>query len=926
MLDAAFEKRHRRHELAEKRQRLREKEKLQHEHYKLKERIEQLRAMDYNAFNSLPASYFEHLAASDGTDHPDVLELGPSNLDNLHEGERRRRLMLDVAASLEERYRTLLPPSEKKSAHSHRMSSISAEPSTPDEETHHIEESASSGHRIAGAGKARATISKSHDKLHADLTRLTISDEASPNSHAEIIQTPTETSASMRIRKHKSKQGDRDVPDQSLSTLNPALIDQAANKHGISQQTNFVFSGLSNSNTSEDTMPYEPLNQPNSGSSSKRTSSRNRSSRTKNGSGLRMKNLFTTEPLPLPSTLYSSKEQGTSRAPKGNKDDEYSSNRSQTQSNHQFPTASTSRVSSERRPTTRKHLPKMPNWVDTNAVFPISSGNSLPYHYTDTQVTEHDVSTQLVPNGHPDLASHHLAGGQAPSSYSDANSPPQQAVDTGLPSPNPNKSSQQELSVNNVSSDLVQSPPRKKIRRSSNTISPESNPSSPSHGESQSTLPVSIHDFTDTSQLTTFSYNQLTTPTRVPQNALASSSSYRGSSCAMLTSRPFDTSADRMQVVPPSPSETGTPTSMYNDSEAIYDRLLNTGSQSPPPLPPETETDLFTQELFDREKTDPDIFINNNNDDDLQMQVSEAEGTDSQNTTTAAATITTIGGGGSGGGGSGSGVVPKPGKVESISGVNDLGDRTIGNESTFVGIFKMERKPNSESVVGTPSGQRKAPKKKVYRGIVARQQRERELRKAQAEKARLEGVENVSGEAVGDGGDGSVGGSGVGTGGNVSTSSTTSKRISDSQTQSKHTNSAKSSKGPSLSASQQQREVPPPDEDITKYLPMVDYDSYVATALNNNDPGPFRKARALIVNVSRHNDGTGKSLRTIKPFGVDLPIFEDMEYAIPVYLRWETEPIDLEKTKGHSISQHIPEGLHNSEIQDVTEGISISDD
>ena len=56
--DAAYEKRHRKYETFEKRQRLREKEKLKHEHYKLKERIEQLRAMDSSAFLAIPASEF----------------------------------------------------------------------------------------------------------------------------------------------------------------------------------------------------------------------------------------------------------------------------------------------------------------------------------------------------------------------------------------------------------------------------------------------------------------------------------------------------------------------------------------------------------------------------------------------------------------------------------------------------------------------------------------------------------------------------------------------------------------------------------------------------------------------------------------------------------------------------------------------------
>ncbi|KAH9897750.1 hypothetical protein C8Q73DRAFT_682464 [Cubamyces lactineus] len=133
--DAAYEKRHRKYESFEKRQRLREKEKLKHEHYKLKERIDQLRAMDSSAFLALPSSDF--LPARHVTPGPSgqqqVSETGEvvdaSNLHGAaayHEGERRRKAMLETALQLELRYRTLLPPdrrwmekklSEKPSSH-----------------------------------------------------------------------------------------------------------------------------------------------------------------------------------------------------------------------------------------------------------------------------------------------------------------------------------------------------------------------------------------------------------------------------------------------------------------------------------------------------------------------------------------------------------------------------------------------------------------------------------------------------------------------------------------------------------------------------------------------------------------------------------------------------------------------------------------
>ncbi|KAI0078858.1 hypothetical protein K474DRAFT_1739813 [Panus rudis PR-1116 ss-1] len=118
--DAAYEKRHKKYETFEKRQRLREKEKLKHEQYKLKERIEQLRAMDTSAFLAVPASAFSDSAGPVVLDVHDT-DNGVADLPGAHvngaaaynEGERRRKEMLDIALSLEERYRVLLPPDRK---------------------------------------------------------------------------------------------------------------------------------------------------------------------------------------------------------------------------------------------------------------------------------------------------------------------------------------------------------------------------------------------------------------------------------------------------------------------------------------------------------------------------------------------------------------------------------------------------------------------------------------------------------------------------------------------------------------------------------------------------------------------------------------------------------------------------------------------
>ncbi|KAF9225506.1 hypothetical protein BS17DRAFT_602042 [Gyrodon lividus] len=114
--DATYEKRHRKYETFEKRQRLREKEKLKHEQYKLKERIEQLKAMDGSAFLGLPATSF--LLPPETSEDETKISFPGAHINGAaiyNEGERRRQEMLEVASVLEERYRTLLP-SEKKLA------------------------------------------------------------------------------------------------------------------------------------------------------------------------------------------------------------------------------------------------------------------------------------------------------------------------------------------------------------------------------------------------------------------------------------------------------------------------------------------------------------------------------------------------------------------------------------------------------------------------------------------------------------------------------------------------------------------------------------------------------------------------------------------------------------------------------------------
>ncbi|EAU92563.1 hypothetical protein CC1G_06574 [Coprinopsis cinerea okayama7 len=115
--DDAYIKRHKKYVAFEKRMRLREKEKLQYEHHKLKERIEQLRSMDSSAFLGLPAHYFStppNTAALNNLTKDGI----HGNPAAIHEGERRRAEFIEAANALDERYRTLLPPERvtKKSA------------------------------------------------------------------------------------------------------------------------------------------------------------------------------------------------------------------------------------------------------------------------------------------------------------------------------------------------------------------------------------------------------------------------------------------------------------------------------------------------------------------------------------------------------------------------------------------------------------------------------------------------------------------------------------------------------------------------------------------------------------------------------------------------------------------------------------------
>jgi len=87
----------------------------------MKERLDQLRAMDGAAFMSLPASSFSPMHKEAVANSAEIAAAS-SPYTNLNgylphaEGERRRKEMLDVATMLEERYRVLLPPDRVRRA------------------------------------------------------------------------------------------------------------------------------------------------------------------------------------------------------------------------------------------------------------------------------------------------------------------------------------------------------------------------------------------------------------------------------------------------------------------------------------------------------------------------------------------------------------------------------------------------------------------------------------------------------------------------------------------------------------------------------------------------------------------------------------------------------------------------------------------
>ncbi|KAF9567801.1 hypothetical protein CPC08DRAFT_519916 [Agrocybe pediades] len=202
--DAAYEKRHRKFETLEKRQRLREKEKLRHEHYKLKERIEQLRVMDSSAFMAAPASYFTP-APPQATAELDELVASQSQYALLNgglthaEGERRRKEMLDAAYRLEKRYAYLLPPDRVRKVVEHPV-----EPQSKAQPDAREEEDSDSERIAAAAGLSRREPDTSKGR---------------PSARPSISATPTATPGTS-----KKKVRGIGLPKHSTSRLSKSSV------------------------------------------------------------------------------------------------------------------------------------------------------------------------------------------------------------------------------------------------------------------------------------------------------------------------------------------------------------------------------------------------------------------------------------------------------------------------------------------------------------------------------------------------------------------------------------------------------------------------------------------------------------------------------------------------------------------------------
>ena len=86
--------------------------------------MDQLRGMDGSAFLALPSASFSPMPGVPPDSNVEFHDLPEAHINGAaasHEGERRRKEMLDIAAVLEERYRVLLPPERRHIERTERL-------------------------------------------------------------------------------------------------------------------------------------------------------------------------------------------------------------------------------------------------------------------------------------------------------------------------------------------------------------------------------------------------------------------------------------------------------------------------------------------------------------------------------------------------------------------------------------------------------------------------------------------------------------------------------------------------------------------------------------------------------------------------------------------------------------------------------------
>lgn len=151
--------------------------------------------MDSSAFLGLPAASFSQPSAANEDKSRATLSSTQVNVTPIHnEGERRRQEMLEVASTLEERYRTLLP-SEKKLADlrgASRFNSVNLHASdmcSPDE-------SDSTGRELSGQVSPKSSTPSIILKIKVPQTRykdysgLPLFQVSSPGANSNHIHTP----------------------------------------------------------------------------------------------------------------------------------------------------------------------------------------------------------------------------------------------------------------------------------------------------------------------------------------------------------------------------------------------------------------------------------------------------------------------------------------------------------------------------------------------------------------------------------------------------------------------------------------------------------------------------------------------------------------------------------------------------------------